>query len=293
MIKKLNINTIKKKIQKKKQYHIESIKKLDTLEFYINNNDSNNNNDNDLEMNINPNIVSDVPTNVEINHDNNNSDMNIDPNINMNNKHNNDTNERDTHESKSQSEIISNDSHNNDSNNSDINMDEPNNEHTPSTHNDLNDNYNNCDDLKSNSNTVIQNMSDNGNDNNNNEGKRRKGGKGGKRQTKSAKAGLIFPVARLKRYLKKGNYAQRVGGATPVYIAAVLEYLVAEILESAGNVTKDNKKLTIVPRHIQLAIKMDDELNSFFGNAIVSNGGVLPNIHAVLLPTNKNKTRKK
>ena len=47
--------------------------------------------------------------------------------------------------------------------------------------------------------------------------------------TKSTKAGLQFPVSRLARYLKKGRYAQRVGSGAPVYLAAVLEYLAAEV----------------------------------------------------------------
>lgn len=47
--------------------------------------------------------------------------------------------------------------------------------------------------------------------------------------TKSVKAGLQFPVGRLGRYLKKGRYAQRVGSGAPVYLAAVLEYLAAEV----------------------------------------------------------------
>merc|ERR1712154_578080 len=64
-------------------------------------------------------------------------------------------------------------------------------------------------------------------------GKRGKGGKGksGKQVSRSAKAGLQFPVGRLARYLKKGGYSKRVGGAAPVYMAAVLEYIVAEVLE--------------------------------------------------------------
>jgi hypothetical protein len=43
------------------------------------------------------------------------------------------------------------------------------------------------------------------------------------------KAGLQFPVGRIGRYLKKGRYAQRVGTGAPVYLAAVLEYLAAEV----------------------------------------------------------------
>ena len=110
-------------------------------------------------------------------------------------------------------------------------------------------------------------------------------GKGsGKSNSKSARAGLQFPVARVGRYLKKGNYTQRLGSGAPVYMAAVLEYLAAEILALAGNAARDNKKTRINPRHIQLAVRNDEELNKLLGGVTIASGGVLPNIHAVLLP---------
>jgi histone H2A len=106
-------------------------------------------------------------------------------------------------------------------------------------------------------------------------GKAAGGDTAGKSQSRSAKAGLQFPVGRIHRLLKKGNYAQRVGAGAPgqffypflpsdsdfflVYLAAVLEYLAAEILELAGNAARDNKKHRIVPRHLQLAIRNDEE----------------------------------
>eukprot|EP00798_Chlamydomonas_sp_ICE-L_P024052 gene24052-biopygen18552 len=116
------------------------------------------------------------------------------------------------------------------------------------------------------------------------------GGRGGKKSvSRSSKAGLQFPVGRVARYLKKGKYAERVGAGAPVYLAAVLEYLCAEVLELAGNAARDNKKTRIVPRHVQLAIRNDEELSKLLGSVTIANGGVLPNIHSVLLPKKSSK----
>ncbi|KAF3955504.1 hypothetical protein CMV_019279 [Castanea mollissima] len=98
------------------------------------------------------------------------------------------------------------------------------------------------------------------------------------------KAGLQFPVGRIARFLKAGKYAERVGAGAPVYLSAVLEYLAAEVLELAGNAARDNKKNRIVPRHIQLAVRNDEELSKLLGSVTIANGGVLPNIHQTLLP---------
>ena len=112
-------------------------------------------------------------------------------------------------------------------------------------------------------------------------------GKGGKvkksPKSTSSKAGLQFPVTRIRRYLKKGNYGPR-GMAGSIYLAAVLEYLTAEILELAGNAARDNKKARIIPRHLLLAVKNDEELNGLLKHVTISQGGVLPNIQSVLLP---------
>ncbi|THH05889.1 hypothetical protein EW145_g4469 [Phellinidium pouzarii] len=120
-----------------------------------------------------------------------------------------------------------------------------------------------------------------------------KAGGEGKSQSRSAKAGLQFPVGRIHRLLKRGNYAQRVGAGAPVYLAAVLEYLAAEILELAGNAARDNKKQRIVPRHLQLAIRNDEELNKLLGSVVISQGGVVPFINPELLPNKSSKGSKK
>mgnify|MGYP002636269348 CR=1 FL=1 len=109
----------------------------------------------------------------------------------------------------------------------------------------------------------------------------------GKSKSRSSRAGLNFPVGRIHRLLRKGNYAQRVGAGAPVYLAAILEYLTAEIVELAGNAAEDNKKHRINPRHIQLAVRNDDELNTVLGEVTIAGGGVIPNIHAALLPKRK------
>ncbi|KAF4379495.1 hypothetical protein G4B88_024943 [Cannabis sativa] len=112
----------------------------------------------------------------------------------------------------------------------------------------------------------------------------RKGGDRKKSVTKSVKAGLQFPVGRIARFLKKGRYAQRTGTGAPVYLAAVLEYLAAEVLELAGNAARDNKKTRINPRHVQLAVRNDEELGKLLHGVTIASGGVLPNINPVLLP---------
>ncbi|GJQ66702.1 hypothetical protein Trydic_g19918 [Trypoxylus dichotomus] len=95
---------------------------------------------------------------------------------------------------------------------------------------------------------------------------RGKGGKvKGKAKSRSSRAGLQFPVGRIGRLLRKGNNAERVGAGAPVYLTAVMKYLAAEVLELAGYAARDNKKTGIIARHLQLAIRDDDELNKLSG----------------------------
>ncbi|XP_067883299.1 histone H2A.J-like [Heterodontus francisci] len=105
-----------------------------------------------------------------------------------------------------------------------------------------------------------------------------------KAKSRSSRAGLQYLVGHDHRLLRKGNYAERVGAGAPVYLAAVLEYLTAEILELAGNAARDNKKTRIIPRHLQLAVRNNEELIKLLGDVTIAQGGVLPNIQALLLP---------
>merc|ERR1711977_637522 len=114
-------------------------------------------------------------------------------------------------------------------------------------------------------------------------GKAKGKAKNNKSTSRSAKAGLNFPVGRIARFLRKGRYADRVGAGAPVYLAAALEYLTAEVLELSGNAAKSYKKSRIVPRCIFLAIKEDTELDQLLSSTVIATGGVKEHIEPFLV----------
>jgi histone H2A len=93
------------------------------------------------------------------------------------------------------------------------------------------------------------------------------------------RCGLVFPVGRVRSQLRSARYAQRIAVGAPIYLAAVLEYLAAELLELAGNSVRDLGKKRILPRHVQIALRADVELAALVGDdTAISGGGARPSV---------------
>lgn len=107
------------------------------------------------------------------------------------------------------------------------------------------------------------------------------------KKSRSARAGLSFPVGRVNRQMRLGRYAPRQATGSGVYLAGVLEYLTAEILELAGNASKDMKVKRVTPRHILLAVQGDEELKKLLDTVVIRGGGVIPHIHKAMLKEDK------
>jgi histone H2B len=118
--------------------------------------------------------------------------------------------------------------------------------------------------------------------------------KGAKAVSAAARAGLQFPPSRLKHEIKKYNVAGkscscRVTAGAAVYMAAVVEYLVAEILELSGNASRDFHSVRIKTNYIHLAIANDEELNKFLHKVVFPTPNHGPSIHIALLEKPKRK----
>ena len=116
---------------------------------------------------------------------------------------------------------------------------------------------------------------------------------GGSRQ---GKAGIIFPLSISEKFLRNFGYSKiMVAKSAPIFLAAVLEYFVAEILISATKSAIDNNRIRITIRDLQLSVSNDIEFSLLFNKLNLSfiGGGVVPFIHPCLLTKKPHKYKKK
>ncbi|XP_020762620.1 histone H2A-Bbd type 1-like [Odocoileus virginianus] len=85
-----------------------------------------------------------------------------------------------------------------------------------------------------------------------------------KRHSRSTRVELQLPVSRVDRLLREGQFANRLSSATPMFLTAVLEYLMAKILDLAGKEASANHRMRISPEHVQRALTNNEILRRLF-----------------------------
>jgi histone H2B len=101
------------------------------------------------------------------------------------------------------------------------------------------------------------------------------------------KAGLVFPPSRCRKFLTQSETRGFRAGSHPgVYMAAVVEYLCAEILELAGNSARERKKVTISMKDLTLAVFNDSELTHLMKHLKIKlfNAGMISGMPTESLP---------
>ena len=108
-----------------------------------------------------------------------------------------------------------------------------------------------------------------------------------KQVSQSHRADTLFPVGRLNRLLKHGRFSDRVSSSAGVFLAGMLEYLTAEIFELAGNMCQAKKRKTIIPQHLNLGIRNDQELSQLMCEVTIAAGGKLVHVEDFFIKQKK------
>lgn len=99
----------------------------------------------------------------------------------------------------------------------------------------------------------------------------------------SVRAGTVFPVGRVVNKLRAEGIASGCSTRTGAALAASLDEIFVALLSSSVQACLVNNKPRITPRLLKIAIANDVALAELF-DATIPRGGVLPNIHRILLP---------
>ena len=107
----------------------------------------------------------------------------------------------------------------------------------------------------------------------------------------ATRAGISIPPAKIERLMRRDRLNGRIGRSASVYMAAVLDYIANEILETSGDMAEQHKKKRINPRHLKLALDADNELMKLTSGSIIHQGGFKQHIEEALLPAKKGKKK--
>ena len=120
------------------------------------------------------------------------------------------------------------------------------------------------------------------------------GGEKKKSTSRSAKAGLTMPVSRLRRHMKENAAIKRIGEGAPVFAAAVLEYISAEVIQTAGDYVKEKNRKRITPADLSYAVRSDTELHKLMGGFHFFTGDKMDDItFAVTLKADREEAKRK
>ncbi|KFW02617.1 Histone H2A type 2-B, partial [Fulmarus glacialis] len=114
------------------------------------------------------------------------------------------------------------------------------------------------------------------------------------RTSRSSRAGLLFPVSRVDRQLRRGRFAERVGARAPVYLAAVLQWVTHKTMDAAVRISKKSKQQRISPSHMQAAVQNSSVLKQLLqGGVPRRRGRAVPQSQRVASPSKRKTTESK
>lgn len=95
--------------------------------------------------------------------------------------------------------------------------------------------------------------------------------------SKSQRAGLIFPVSRVRNFIESIVNVERISDVSSVALASIMEYFCQSICQNASLKASEMKRTRISPRHLLLSVMEDENYRSIFGRGIFA-GGVVPTL---------------
>ncbi|XP_068526444.1 late histone H2A.2.2-like [Anas acuta] len=111
------------------------------------------------------------------------------------------------------------------------------------------------------------------------------------RSSRSSRAGLLFPVSRIERQLRKGRFAERLGARAPVFLAAVLQWVTHKTMDMAGKISKRSNQHRISPSHLQMAVRNSSALKQLLLGKPRHHSRAVPQSQRVAAPSRKRKAK--